>query len=303
MYSAERDCGWKAIELKRLLLFETPEYTGATTATRVYASIKAREYQVSFALITPGKESQTLISEALNNVSPDIVFCSFSILNPEVIRESKKRGIKVVVRSDYKLSDIHPFTLSDIRQTYPMADRVLVQSEQLKEEMMCFFESETINVDVWETPLRDYLYEKSNVAVSPFPDNKKFHFLWVGRYSSIKDLPTLIKAFKYVIEEFENVELYLVGEIKYSISEKGIIQIGFLDNPYPWIKKADCLILSSISEAQPNVIREALILGTDVISSRCFYPSNDIISNIEWFDVGDSESLAKLMENKVRGYK
>ena len=153
-------------------MFETPEYTGATTATRIYASIKARENQIIYASINPVQESRTLVSEAIDNVSPDIVFYSFSLLKPEVIRESKIRSITIVVRSDFKLSDIHPFTLSAIRQTYLMADRVLAQSEQFKEEMKCFFALERINVDIWETPLRDYLYVEPNVVVSPFPDNK-----------------------------------------------------------------------------------------------------------------------------------
>ena len=55
------------------------------------------------------------------------------------------------------------------------------------------------------------------------------------------------------------------------ISENGledkIILLGFKDNPYPYIKKADFLFLPSLHETFSMVVSEAHILGTRVIAS------------------------------------
>lgn len=44
---------------------------------------------------------------------------------------------------------------------------------------------------------------------------------------------------------------------------------GFQANPYPWIAGADLLVLSSDHEGLPNVIIEALVLATPVVSTDC----------------------------------
>ena len=45
--------------------------------------------------------------------------------------------------------------------------------------------------------------------------------------------------------------------------------LSFKDNPYPYIKQSDILILSSLHEGLPNVLIEAAVLKTFVISSNC----------------------------------
>lgn len=291
--------------MKKALFIVTPEYTGATTATRAIAAELAGEYQAFFAEITPGPSSRQLISDAISKVSPDTLFCSFSELNPDVITVGKGHGLSVIVRGDYKLTDLQPSTLNAIKRTYPFADIVLAQTQQLKEELTAFLAPAMADVTVWEAKINEQeIKAKAEGIPSPFPINGRFHFLWVGRYAPIKDLTTLIEAFKLVRQEDNAVELYLVGEKREEINVQGVKQIGFQENPYPWIKNADCLILSSRSEAQPNVVRESIMLGTDVISSRCFIPSDDLKNNnIEWFDVGDYRSLANMMINRARGNK
>ncbi|VFP87570.1 glycosyltransferase [Candidatus Erwinia haradaeae] len=73
-----------------------------------------------------------------------------------------------------------------------------------------------------------------------------------------------------------------------SLSEK-IILTGFQSNPYPLIKNAAMLILSSDSEGFGNVLVEALICGTPVVSTRCPGGPEEILK-----DAGVDRALADL---------
>jgi glycosyltransferase involved in cell wall biosynthesis len=45
--------------------------------------------------------------------------------------------------------------------------------------------------------------------------------------------------------------------------------VGFLDNPYAYIARADLLVVSSLREGGPQVLIEAMALGTPVVSTDC----------------------------------
>ena len=50
--------------------------------------------------------------------------------------------------------------------------------------------------------------------------------------------------------------------------ENIVTMLGEKANPYPYIKKADMLLISSVSEAAPMVIGESAFLGTPILSTR-----------------------------------
>ncbi len=74
---------------------------------------------------------------------------------------------------------------------------------------------------------------------------------------------------------------------------------GFLSNPYPLIKRAEVLILSSDHEGFPLVIVEALFLGTPVVSTNCPSGPHEILAPLlkEYLcNVGDAEGLCEKIE-------
>ena len=86
------------------------------------------------------------------------------------------------------------------------------------------------------------------------------------------------------------------------ITEKGLAArvtvAGFRSNPYPWMAKAELLVLCSDHEGMPNVLLEALACGTRVVSTDCPSGPREVMQgDLARFLVpcGDAEALAKAM--------
>lgn len=119
----------------------------------------------------------------------------------------------------------------------------------------------------------DDIYRKSleNINLN-LPVNYIVH---VGRFAKVKRHDILIKAFSMLNDK--NLKLVLIGDgqekeniknmIKILNLENRVILLGFLENPYPIIKKAKLLVSSSENEGFGNVLIEALYLKIPVVST------------------------------------
>lgn len=100
----------------------------------------------------------------------------------------------------------------------------------------------------------------------------------VGRFSEQKNFPLLIRAFAEVRREHDAALIILgEGHLRSDLTElvsalglkDDVHMPGFQANPLAWVNKADAYVLSSKSEGLANVLIEALIAGTQVISTDC----------------------------------
>ena len=87
----------------------------------------------------------------------------------------------------------------------------------------------------------------------------------------------MLEVVKNVVEKIPDKKLYLLGKgdlekyvSKFVVDnhlEKNVIMLGYVDNPYPYIKKASYVVLLSEAEGFPTVLVEALALGKGFIST------------------------------------
>lgn len=94
----------------------------------------------------------------------------------------------------------------------------------------------------------------------------------VKRFSAIPgiaaDLNKQGLVFKwYIIGADDSDKVNIEKEVAAKHVEDSVILLGNKNNPYPYIANADALICTSVSEACPNVINEAKILGTPIVST------------------------------------
>ncbi|MGD9787009.1 MAG: glycosyltransferase [Sulfuricellaceae bacterium] len=84
--------------------------------------------------------------------------------------------------------------------------------------------------------------------------------------------------------------------------EDRVTVAGFQRNPYPWMRKADALVLCSDHEGLPNVLIEALICGTPIVSTDCpSGPKEIMVGELARFLVpmSDAAALAIALRNVV----
>ena len=99
----------------------------------------------------------------------------------------------------------------------------------------------------------------------------------------------LIKAFFYVVKEYPNIKLVLIGDgplrkeiekLVWSLNlNESVIFTGKLANPYPVLKTGDLFVFSSISESFGNAIVEAMAAGIPVISTDCNFGPREILES------------------------
>ena len=104
------------------------------------------------------------------------------------------------------------------------------------------------------------------------------YIIHIGRFTDQKRHDILLKAFKKsgikqkllllgISDENSHEKIQeLVNELNI---EHNVKILGFIKNPYPYIKNAKALVLSSDYEGFGNVLVEAMVLNTMVVSTNC----------------------------------
>lgn len=125
-------------------------------------------------------------------------------------------------------------------------------------------------------------------------EKNKINFIYVGRIdNSSKNLNLMIESFYEALKKRKDIKLIIIGDgpDKKQIIKKinllnlnpDIIIVGEKNNPYPYIKKSDCIILTSKYEGYPVIFLEAMTLNKSIlttinVSDNLINLSNNIIS-------------------------
>jgi glycosyltransferase involved in cell wall biosynthesis len=167
-----------------------------------------------------------------------------------------------------------------MRLLYRRADRVVAVSQQLANDMVMQLDLPMQKVVAIPNPVPVEEIQR----VSMVPVSHRFFsegvpvLMAVGRLHSDKDYPTLVRAVAD-LRERQDVRLIVLGEgparseLETLVKSLGLSEVvdllGFVSPPWPWMARADVLVLSSWAEGWPNVLAEALALGVPVVATDC----------------------------------
>lgn len=134
----------------------------------------------------------------------------------------------------------------------------------------------------------------------------------MGRLTPQKDFDTLLAAFAQLSEHLD-CRLLIAGDgpgraaLEDRIETLGlrglVALIGFVGNPAAVLSRADLFVLSSRWEGSPNVLTEALALGTPVVATNCPSGPNEILADGRYgplVPVGDAAALAEAMDQTLQ---
>lgn len=234
------------------------------------------------------------ILQIIRKENPCAVFSSFHYLNARIILFTRLIGdIRVVVRSENNLNTVNRLTRFLVKWSYPKADTVVAQTNEMKEELCsscmkhCESKVVVLNNPVPKTKIDRLVQNSSRV----FPDDGKINIVSVGRISRQKGQDILIQAFDRVHKYRTNTILHILGgcikneafreELNNSIVSFGIKDsvffYGNVENPYPMVRDADCFVLSSRWEGLPNALIEAQYLRVPSVSTSCIPAISHIV--------------------------
>ena len=148
-----------------------------------------------------------------------------------------------------------------------------------------------------------------------FAPSRESLIMGMGGFRFQKDFKTLINAFAR-LHKSRPSRLILMGQGRQKKRllklcrelgvEDDVLFPGFTDNPYPWLKRADLFVLSSLWEGSPNVLTEALALGTPVVATDCQSGPREILQDGKYGELvplGDpqtmSEAMARTLDNPL----
>jgi glycosyltransferase involved in cell wall biosynthesis len=129
--------------------------------------------------------------------------------------------------------------------------------------------------------------------------------LGAGRLTAQKDFPALLDAFARVRAQ-RPCRLVILGEgrlrseLQRQAANLGVAEDvslpGFAPNPYAYMARAAVFVLSSAWEGSPNVLTEAMAVGTPVVATDCPSGPREILQGGRYgplVPVGDAPALAQ----------
>lgn len=200
------------------------------------------------------------------------------------------------------------------RHTYPRADRIIAVSNGVAEDLRrrLGHREDLISV-IYNPVITDEMFRQAEEPVAHpwFTESQDPIILAVGRLSPEKDFGTLLHAFAKVRRALP-AKLVILGEgpersrlesLAVSLNISHVVSMpGFVSNPYPYMKRADVFVLSSVREGLPTALIEAMALGTPVVATDCETGPREILRNGQLgrlVNVGDAGMLAEAIVKAI----
>lgn len=203
-----------------------------------------------------------------------------------------------------------------MRASYRRADRVIANSQAVAEDLLRKFRVPADKLRVIYNPLDiDSIGRLSGLSIENewLRQRDSPLLLAVGRLDVLKDFSTLIRAFS-IVRSLCDCRLAILGEgpdrhlLEDLVAELNLSQdvhfTGFISNPFAWMRRAELIVCSSLTEGCPNALMQALACGTAIVSTDCVGGCSEILEGGRWgrlVPIGDLQAMADAVLATLRG--
>ena len=178
-----------------------------------------------------------------------------------------------------------------VKPCYSLADSIVAVSGGVKKDLVSVFSLDPNHIRVIYNGMdleriERLASEEISVDLSAF----SHVILGVGRLSIEKGFDSLIRSFSQIkkLPRFSRACLIILGSGPLEVSLRNlaksegvfdaVIFLGYVENPYRYMRIADVFVLSSTTEGLPNVLVQALVCGCKVVSTDCPSGPREILS-------------------------
>lgn len=216
------------------------------------------------------------INRIVEKENCDIAIGFFEGRSATWVADIKKKVRKLAwIHNDVNKFDIG-ISKKEIIDTYNKMDKIITVSEVAKESLCKKYNFNKEKIEVLYNLIDEQsIIEKSREVV---PRNDVFTFVNVGKMRPQKRQDRLIEIARDLKNENYKFKIQIIGngpeeeKIKNLVKEykvEDVVELlGLKLNPYPYIKQADCIVVSSDFEGYSVAIKEALLLKKAVVSTN-----------------------------------
>lgn len=251
----------------------------------------------------------------LRKFKPQSVFTTSSNIGYMLVLAKKllRAEYKIYIRCAVTPSEIYQPGIKErllnliIRFTYRFADVIIAQTDFMRTDLLSTYHLDGEKVRTIRNIVDiEFVNAQANNSDTPELNEQEYNIVAAGALYSVKGFDILINAIAPLIKA-TNRHLYILGDERYESGYRDFLQkkidglnasenislLGHKSNPYPYFKAADLFVMSSRKEGFPNVVLEALALGTPVVVTDCVDWTNIIFSGENGYVVkkDDVESM------------
>ncbi|MEM1252514.1 MAG: glycosyltransferase [Cyanobacteria bacterium P01_H01_bin.21] len=257
-----------------------------------------KQEQPAFLISTLDIFSSATWAKRLAGVSTRVVMC----VQTNLSQQFQDRHARVIQKLKWSV----------VQRFYPWADAIVTASEGVARDLEQHTKISMQQMTVIHNPVvtSDFTQKAQEVVAHPwFADGQPPVLLGVGRIVKQKSFATLIQAFALVRQQHP-ARLMILGDVdprepevkpelesliaKFGLQDD-VLFLGFVENPYAYMARANVFVLSSIYEGFGNVVAEAIAAGTPVVSTDCESGPAEILNKGQYGElvpVGDHEAMA-----------
>lgn len=239
------------------------------------------------------KERPHVLMSTMNHANVVAIISGLISFSPVKVIVREANTVTTALKASSKLAD--KVILRLLKVLYPRAANIICPSHGIAADLEFQLNIPKDKLKVIYNPLDIKHVSLLAAEKSPHPwiEAGENIILGVGRLAKQKDFDTLIEAFSIVKDCSDvPVKLVILGEgedrdkLQNHIDRLGLKDCtdlpGFVENPYPFIKHSRCYVLSSLWEGLPNVLIQALALGTPAVATDCPSGPVEILESGKW---------------------
>ena len=255
-YSMLKRSDYNAGGIRKVYYWLMNKFIYKASPRQVYKHFIKGKYDVEVAFVEG--YATKLIANSTNHSSKKIAWVHIDVLNNSH-------------------SDRHYRDINEQIKAYNSFNKIVCVSRHVQTAFEKKFKSINNSCVIYNPVDIQKIMSKSSEPIDLEP-NPDLQMVTVGRLEEQKGYIRLLKCIER-IKHFGNFNLWIIGSgsqqgileeyIKNNHLENQVKLVGFTENPYKYVKKADAFICSSYAEGFSTAATEALILEKPVFTVDC----------------------------------